>query len=167
MRGKRFGVPTTYRGVRFRSRLEARYAAFFDELALPWRYEPIDLEGYIPDYLLDLEQGPILFEVKGSLEDEAIAKAKIEQSGWTGEAIVASGDLTSSRIGTLLESGTDGFEWGDADLFYCISCGQSSIHSGSGSWHCRRCGESDGHIGVLDPLPAWLQSANRVQWRAA
>lgn len=163
----KLGIPTTYNGVRFRSRLEARYAAFFTEIGWPWRYEPIDLEGYIPDFMLGFEQGDVLFEVKGSMEDEAIAKSKIEASGWTGEAVVAAGDITSPRIGTLLEASVVGFEWGDADLFYCISCGQVSLHSGSGSWHCRRCGETEGHVGLFDPLPAWLAAANRVQWRAA
>jgi len=36
-------IQTTYRGIRFRSRTEARWAAFFDELGWPWEYEPHDL----------------------------------------------------------------------------------------------------------------------------
>lgn len=34
---------TIYKGIEFRSRLEARWAVFFDELNLSWEYEP---EGY-------------------------------------------------------------------------------------------------------------------------
>jgi len=41
-----------YAGVQFRSRLEARWAAFFDLLGWKWEYEPFDLQGYIPDFLL-------------------------------------------------------------------------------------------------------------------
>lgn len=37
-------IETRYKGYRFRSRLEARWAVFFDELGVPWRYEP---EGYL------------------------------------------------------------------------------------------------------------------------
>jgi hypothetical protein len=45
-------IPTTYQGVQFRSRLEARWAAFFDLLGWEWEYEPFDLKGWIPDFLL-------------------------------------------------------------------------------------------------------------------
>jgi len=42
--------PTLYNGVRFRSRLEARWACFFDLLEWKWEYEPIDFEGWTPDF---------------------------------------------------------------------------------------------------------------------
>ena len=41
--------PTDYAGVKFRSRLEARWAAFFDLAGWKWEYEPIDLYGWVPD----------------------------------------------------------------------------------------------------------------------
>ena len=44
------GIPTTYKGVRFRSRLEARYAVFFDLVGWEWMYEPVELDGWIPDF---------------------------------------------------------------------------------------------------------------------
>jgi hypothetical protein len=60
-------IETRYAGCRFRSRLEARWAVFFDTLGVPWEYEPegFDLDGlwYLPDfYLPDLDTW---FEVKG------------------------------------------------------------------------------------------------------
>lgn len=50
-------ITTFYKGYKFRSRLEARWAVFFDEINVPWEYE---LEGfelkdgtfYLPDFLL-------------------------------------------------------------------------------------------------------------------
>lgn len=42
--------PTEYDGVKFRSRLEARWAAFFDLVGWEWEYEPIDLNGWSPDF---------------------------------------------------------------------------------------------------------------------
>jgi hypothetical protein len=42
--------PTMYQGTLFRSRLEAQYAAFFDLAEWSWEYEPIDLEGWVPDF---------------------------------------------------------------------------------------------------------------------
>lgn len=44
--------PTKYSGVLFRSRLEARWAAFFDLIDWRWEYEPVDLEGWTPDFRL-------------------------------------------------------------------------------------------------------------------
>jgi hypothetical protein len=42
--------PTLYKGTMFRSRLEARYAAYFDLCGFKWEYEPIDLDGWTPDF---------------------------------------------------------------------------------------------------------------------
>lgn len=57
-------IPTRYAGATFRSRLEARWAAFFDLCAIRWVYEPIDLHGWSPDFLLSISETPIYVEVK-------------------------------------------------------------------------------------------------------
>lgn len=70
-------IETEYNGYRFRSRLEARWAVFFDAMGIKYEYEP---EGYeywdgefkwLPDFRLPEENG-LLVEVKGS--DEALEK---------------------------------------------------------------------------------------------
>lgn len=48
-------IQTVYKGYKFRSRLEARWAVFFDACGYPWEYEPegFDLgDGvyYLPDF---------------------------------------------------------------------------------------------------------------------
>jgi len=67
-------IETTYRGVRFRSRLEARWACCFDALGIEWVYEHEGYETpygrYLPDFWLpqvsvDGATG-VLFEVKPS-----------------------------------------------------------------------------------------------------
>lgn len=49
-------IETQYKGYRFRSRLEAKWAIFFDALGIQWDYEieGYDLEGeyYLPDFWL-------------------------------------------------------------------------------------------------------------------
>lgn len=45
-------IPTIYNGVHYRSRLEARWAAFFDLLGWQYQYEPFDLGEWSPDFLL-------------------------------------------------------------------------------------------------------------------
>lgn len=59
-------IETRYKGYRFRSRLEARWAVLFDAMEWPWQYEP---EGYVDDegrcYLPDFKIGQrLFFEVK-------------------------------------------------------------------------------------------------------
>jgi hypothetical protein len=54
---------TTYSASNFRSRLEARWAAFFDICGWAWDYEPFDLAGWVPDFLLK-GACPVLVEVK-------------------------------------------------------------------------------------------------------
>jgi len=53
--------PTEYKGVLFRSKLEATWARFFDVIGVEWEYEPCQLPGWIPDFLID---GWWLAEVK-------------------------------------------------------------------------------------------------------
>jgi hypothetical protein len=51
-------IETVYKGYRFRSRLEARWACFFDAMGFGWTYEPegfvlADGTRYLPDFLID------------------------------------------------------------------------------------------------------------------
>lgn len=66
--------PTTYKGIRMRSRLEARYAAVLDAHTLDWIYEPRayanELGQYLPDFLLpasDVHKA-MFIEVRPTLE---------------------------------------------------------------------------------------------------
>lgn len=60
-------IETRYAGCRFRSRLEARWAVFFNALNIPWVYEPQGYafagRAYLPDFLLP--QSATWVEVKG------------------------------------------------------------------------------------------------------
>jgi hypothetical protein len=53
------GIQTTYRGTRFRSRLEARWAAFFDMVDWDWTYEPFDTDGWIDQEFRDKAAKPL------------------------------------------------------------------------------------------------------------
>lgn len=58
-------IPTKFNGVEFRSRLEARWAAFFDLCGWEWEYEPFDLDGWTPDFSIKkYKGGRVLIEVK-------------------------------------------------------------------------------------------------------
>lgn len=68
--------PTRYGGVLFRSRLEATWAAFFDLLEWRWEYEPFDLKGWVPDFMLR-GQHNALVEIKPITEPDADTIDKI------------------------------------------------------------------------------------------
>lgn len=78
---------TIYGGVVFRSRLEATWAAFFDIEGLPWAYEPVDLDGWVPDFALWLER-PVYVEVKPAplKPFDAIQKSAVLDSSFPGFA---------------------------------------------------------------------------------
>lgn len=60
-------IPTWYAGCKFRSRLEARWAVFFDTIGTDWQYEPESYDTpygwYIPDFYLPVHGAWV--EVKG------------------------------------------------------------------------------------------------------
>lgn len=62
-------IETRYKGYRFRSRLEARWAVFFDHIGLQWEYEPegFELGGgvrYLPDFRIDAPGFTVWYEIK-------------------------------------------------------------------------------------------------------
>lgn len=76
-------IPTTYAGITFRSRLEARYAFIFDSLGILWQYEPqppfnLGAAGwYLPDfYLPDLAMYVEIKPGRSLVTPEARAKIK-------------------------------------------------------------------------------------------
>lgn len=57
-------IETWFKGIKYRSRLEARWAVFFDRMGIPAHYEP---QGYITShgpYLPDFQIGNMLIEIR-------------------------------------------------------------------------------------------------------
>jgi hypothetical protein len=176
-------IPTTYNGVNFRSRLEARWAAFFDAAGWRWSYEPVDLDGWIPDFVLHLKE-PIYVEVKPALTEAELREhcAKIDAAQPEHEVLLLGADVgivpdplnSGTSLGLLCELskeiGPDGIErlqrwWDAAGAFEC-SCGPAFAHV-YGLYSCRVCNRgrvdrSDGHDW---PLQAMRHASNSTQWR--
>ena len=183
MRTRR-AIPTVLGGVRFRSRLEARWALMFDQLGWKWEYEPIDLDGYIPDFMLLFPVGPMLVEVKPEftvLELIAAAATKIDLSGWrsanTNDALVVGAtwqpedaDYQGPAVGALRQRYDDLVDsWAPGMWQTCRACGRPSIYHVEQGWQCAVCGAYDGD-GYLGPPPdeleaTWQRAGNAVQWR--
>ena len=83
-------IETFYNGYRFRSRLEARWAVFFDAIGAEWEYEPegfvlSDGTYYLPDFLLHNVSGrgasDIYVEIQGNLTKEDLQKIDLFSRG--------------------------------------------------------------------------------------
>jgi hypothetical protein len=99
-------IETKYGGYKFRSRLEARWAVFFDQEEIEWDYEPQGIEvdtprgriRYLPDFWLDCGQW---VEVKGHLDPEGMRRLHALAVGMTvcgsGNDIAVLGDVPRLR----------------------------------------------------------------------
>lgn len=95
-------IETKFAGCHFRSRQEARWAVFFQELNVPWQYEAEGYElptagRYLPDFWLPSLD--CFFEVKGTEPSPAeLAKAH-ELSVQSGKLVaIASGQTKTSTL---------------------------------------------------------------------
>ena len=179
-------IPTVYKGIEFRSRLEAKWAAMFDQLGWRWEYEPFDLKGYIPDFVLKWDHGHTICEVKPATAIDGLHQAipKIERSGWDGEAMIVGASIFADRqyptIGILTaradvaaidrangeEDSDPMWWWAEAIVHRCESCHKPSVHHETGSWRCRLCGaaDGDGFLGLFDIAPLWASATNAVKY---
>ena len=111
--------PTTYKGIRMRSRLEARVAAVIDEdWDCEWWYEPnafADESGqYLPDFLVRFPGNPIAyyFEVKPTVEAAEAVIPRMEII-WSSDPdatlgiIVPNADAAGELVGRFLAFGRD------------------------------------------------------------
>lgn len=181
-------IETRYRGINFRSRLEAKWAIFFDLLEWPWEYEPIDLQGYIPDFILPFEHRSILVEVKPAMTVEELRGAvpKILASGWQDEVLVVGARLLdlSNCLGIMNDREWLYYEdddetklidqtpedWEMALLFRCREHGKIGFCNSIHSYRCRVCGAHDGdHHMNGHAFPevddAWNAATNATQYR--
>ena len=132
-------IETAYKGYRFRSRLEARWAMFFDLTGVPWVYEPeclkVDGEAYLPDFLL---WGDTHHEVKSRHESTRVSPPRVYLAGkmkaaheWRGEAAVCE---EGNREGSAPD-----LEWWDAERLARMD--------GATFWHVGPFSISDDHRG--------------------
>lgn len=73
-------IETHYKGYRFRSRLEARWAVVFDKLGLEWEYEPEgfvleDGQRYLPDFYFT--DSKWFLEIKSTKSHPSLDKARV------------------------------------------------------------------------------------------
>lgn len=155
---------TEYKGTRFRSRLEARWAAYFDLCEWPWVYEPIELKGWVPDFILQFHR-PIAVEVKpllAAVDFEFYDCSKMNRAGWNEEILLLGAIIPSSdRFGYLTECVEYGGSWDWARAHTCFECGKLSFHHSTGCFSCRVCDAYEGD-GLLGPDEKAIERWNKA-----
>jgi len=175
-------IETVYAKFNFRSRLEARWAAFFDLLKWQWNYEPVDLPGWIPDFSIGIIG--TLVEVKPFIraeqwEETAKKIAKAMDAGDRHNDVVLLGESPlwhkepsyGNRYGfvigwILLQD----FEWTHMPYPEKASADCRTLNAVEGGWVNRITGNESGkdahpYDTTTNYKEMWADACNLTQWR--
>lgn len=178
-------ITTVYRGIEYRSRLEARWASFFAGLGWAHTYEPFDGDGYIPDFVIDGGR-PMLVEIKpATIRAEYQAPVEKAVRGlsehWRHDILILGlSPLPALRsdtwladhpvagvLGEYFDEGS--WEFATGHWMSCRRCGAAAIFHEYQSYAGRPCGCYDGdhYMGYLSPHDindVWAKACNDVKW---
>lgn len=128
-------IQTEYKGYLFRSRLEARWAVFFDFCGVEYEYEPegYDLGNgltYLPDFLLhggdERACGDLYVEVKGQMTDADAEKINRFYKLGKDDSDIYGKSKTAILVVGNIPSGAD-----INDILWCI---ESEAYTDNGNW---------------------------------
>lgn len=131
-------IETIYNGYRFRSRLEARWAVFFNTLKIQFEYEKegymLDSGFYLPDFWLPEHECWI--EIKGkppTFYENQIAIELHEQS--TYPIVIFSGipEPAKNGVGHFTDTSNTSCgnsEWDDVTWAFCLGCNRPRLTVG-------------------------------------
>lgn len=131
-------IETAYAGRLFRSRLEARWAVFFDAMRCRWEYEPEgfrmpDGSGYLPDFRL---AGRLWVEIKPLIhpEMEDLGKARLRMLCIPTPSLLVAGDPGEYRSIWYDEYEGEVFDDRiDAQFAQCRRCSALALYH---EWAC-------------------------------
>ena len=181
-------IPTTYKSIEFRSRLEAKWAVMFDHLGWTWEYEPIDFNGYIPDFYIDFGRRSYFVEIKPAMTTAelypALDKARSALGRERSEDILVLGGspgrydqcATTDSVWLLTAIMTSYcFEpVSDPYLAVCPTCHHVVLLTYEGLWGFPCCPVPDGdnkHARHELPIPRgliesyWATATNTIKYR--
>lgn len=137
---------------------------------LGWKhaYEPFDLAGYVPDYLVELDGRKWLFEVKpvGPTDDVVEHVARVRDAGWGGLVAVVGYD-----VGRHEDAFTDG---GDVVVGHYSASGTAahrldlSYDGWDKRWELARASDHRRRVSaraVNQAIGFWRAAGNAVQWK--
>ena len=147
--------PTLYKGIRFRSRLEARWAIFLDALDVEWVYEPAveGVQGYLPDFQVGdtwfIEVKPESWQDRSPSSDHDISRFASFLAGTERHLFVTHGAPGEWENGKLVREARG---W----AFTATSCDKAKWQE------CKRCGFV-GVVAVGSPVCSCPQLYDRLR----
>lgn len=183
-------IPTKHKGRIYRSRLEARWASFFDLMGWKYEYEPYDLKGWIPDFVI-YGKDDILVEVKPFSKFEEFEKETTENivralgasDKFNKEVLLLGSTIfrcdsfdsegvfndKGPSLGWLLEANNCCGGWGQA-VFNYYGYVWGFFHQEM-SYEDRITGKHEGDHFLFIPQyetveEMWNEAGNNVQWKA-
>ena len=182
-------IPTHYNGINFRSRLEAKWARFFDLLGWKWDYEPVDFDGYIPDFYLHGDR-PCFVEIKPAMRvselvtlnerSYSVMRGTGKRMLYLGAAINLSdpclqydGQENTEYMGSMVDFLSDKDQYNclvdlDDDAYFidCGKCGNVSFTGVINGWASHCCGEhTKRHSTEIDVCRIWKEATNTTQYK--
>lgn len=168
-------IETRFRGRLFRSRLEARWAVFFEALGLPWIYEGegfrLSTRDYLPDFWLPRQKAWV--EIKPGDFSESTAHLTELAIETDSRVYLLKGDIPRPS-GFFPENETGGqfgvmhFPDGSEDEGYCFCrcqrCGEYGIEFEGRSGRINCCqGKDDGSENPLEETISAAYDAARTR----
>lgn len=135
-------IDTFYNGNYFRSRLEARWAYFFDALGLKYQYEPEGFKSngnyYLPDFFLpDCFLRKFSIGVYVEIKPDSYPSNDIPASEWFSKPLCLFKGTPDKMEGYQLGRGWDNNMY----FWVCSKCYQFKIEFNEGSYDCcPKCG---------------------------
>lgn len=153
-------IETVYNGYRFRSRLEARWAVFFDALGIKYEYETEGFEMsdgtmYLPDFYLP--ESDSFFEVKGIMSEKDDHKIRlfIQESN---HGVTVGYENFYFETCTYWPDSEQMFDFeprGTHWLCRCRACEKYWFMTCDGVYTCQCCGEYDGDHHFSIAMDSW------------
>jgi hypothetical protein len=140
-----FGIETTYKGIKMRSKFETKIAYFLDGLEIKWEYEPqifllSNGDYYKPDFCLP--ELKMWIEVKGVIEEhnKEISRTFVQDNNTELWLLSETESMWFS-----MKDFVDGMcEDNNIRVGKCHTCHSFFFCSNHGLYHCRNCGGYNG-----------------------
>ena len=140
--------------------MKVKWAYVFDKLNLNWEYEPFELKGYIPDFIIIIDGKQILIEIKSDLNiwenKNNDYEHKIKSSGWQNDFVILGGNIKKDNDFSYLI----GYGYMDnkySKIFLKKLKNNLIIFSIDNNTN------NNNLIDNLDQL--WIESKNKYQWK--
>ena len=170
-------IPKIYRGIQYRSTLEAKWAVFFDLCGWKYEYEPCNFNGWIPDFVL-YDKFNVFVEIKPITCFQREVADKIVLSGCDTDVL-----LLGSAICPNSMQGVDNvFGWHRqmqeddnnywADAWFTFMNDKIGFCNVNGKWNDSLTGDYDDDRSVMlndtyeeKVLSSWATACNETQWK--